>query len=419
MNTEPMQFPRRSFVAGAATLGALAVANPLAAFAVPSVEEAKREVDAAVAAVQSAEAASAEKQAEVSAAYAALENMQQSLDEASQRYTQCLMDEEAARARVEECQGRIEVKSAEMAELQQTLSNRARSIYRTGGNSFIDVLLGSSSFEEFSNNWSMLNSITNQDADYISATRAAREELQDARKELEVQEKIAQDNVTEAERIRAEAEATVAEMQAIYDSLSDEAAALLEQERAARDAEDSARTNLATAEAEEERRREEERLAAERAAAEAAAAAAAAAAQQQAAAAAAASGGAVAAADTVSTVAAAPAASASVAYEGGSDIVSRARACLGAPYVWGAVGPYGYDCSGLVSYCYLGRHERLGTTYTFMGYPQVSNPQPGDICTHSSHCGIYIGDGQMIHAATYGVGVIVGPVQAGMIIVRP
>ena len=61
----------------------------------------------------------------------------------------------------------------------------------------------------------------------------------------------------------------------------------------------------------------------------------------------------------------------------------------------------------------------MGTTYTFMTYPQVSDPQPGDICTHSTHCGIYIGNGQMIHASTYGVGVIIGPVQSGMIIVRP
>ena len=36
-----------------------------------------------------------------------------------------------------------------------------------------------------------------------------------------------------------------------------------------------------------------------------------------------------------------------------------------------------------------------------------------------SHIGIYIGNNQMIHAATYGVGVVIGPVQAGMKIVRP
>ena len=61
-----------------------------------------------------------------------------------------------------------------------------------------------------------------------------------------------------------------------------------------------------------------------------------------------------------------------------------------------------YDCSGLVSYCLLGRHSRLGTAASFMGYTRVSNPKPGDICCNDHHCGIYIGDGQMIHAPRTG-----------------
>ena len=44
--------------------------------------------------------------------------------------------------------------------------------------------------------------------------------------------------------------------------------------------------------------------------------------------------------------------------------------------------------------------------------------QPGDVAVNADHCGIYIGGGQMIHCATYGVGVIIGPVQSGMVFVR-
>ena len=102
----------------------------------------------------------------------------------------------------------------------------------------------------------------------------------------------------------------------------------------------------------------------------------------------------------------------------GNKTVDRARECLGLPYVWGATGPNSYDCSGLVGYALTGTHGRIGTTWTFMGWPRVSNPQPGDICTNEGHCGVYIGDGQMIHAADYGIGVIIGPVQSGMIYVR-
>ena len=102
----------------------------------------------------------------------------------------------------------------------------------------------------------------------------------------------------------------------------------------------------------------------------------------------------------------------------GGSVVSRAYSQLGAAYVWGACSPGAFDCSGFVSYCLTGSYTRLGTTYTFLGWTQVSDPQPGDVCVNANHCGIYIGGGQMIHAATEGVGVIVGSVQSGMIYVR-
>lgn len=105
-------------------------------------------------------------------------------------------------------------------------------------------------------------------------------------------------------------------------------------------------------------------------------------------------------------------------YVSDSVIVERAYSQLGKPYVWGAVGPNSYDCSGLVSYCISGQNTRLGTTYTFMGWARVSDPQPGDICVNNGHCGIYIGNGQMIHAPQSGDVVKIGPVQSGMIYVR-
>ena len=102
----------------------------------------------------------------------------------------------------------------------------------------------------------------------------------------------------------------------------------------------------------------------------------------------------------------------------GGTIVSRAYSQLGKPYVWGACGPNSFDCSGFVSYCLTGSYSRLGTTLTFMGWTRVSNPQPGDVVTTATHCGIYIGNGQMIHAPHTGDVVKVGPVQSGMIYVR-
>ncbi len=113
-----------------------------------------------------------------------------------------------------------------------------------------------------------------------------------------------------------------------------------------------------------------------------------------------------------------PSTSTSTSNASGSTIVSRAYSQLGKPYVWGACGPDSFDCSGFVSYCLTGSYTRIGTTTTFMGWTRVSNPQPGDVVTTANHCGIYIGNGQMIHAPHTGDVVKVGPVQSGMIYVR-
>lgn len=99
--------------------------------------------------------------------------------------------------------------------------------------------------------------------------------------------------------------------------------------------------------------------------------------------------------------------------EGGT-VVSRAYSKLGCAYSWGGIGPNSFDCSGFVSYCLTGRYCRLGTTGTFMGWTRVSDPQPGDVVVNSNHTGIYIGNGQMIHASDYNTGVIISSVAAGM-----
>ncbi len=103
----------------------------------------------------------------------------------------------------------------------------------------------------------------------------------------------------------------------------------------------------------------------------------------------------------------------------GNAVVDRAYSWVGiADYGWGACSPGLFDCSGFVSYCLTGSYSRLGTTYTFLAWPQVSDPQPGDVCVNADHCGIYIGGGQMIHAPCDGQKVQVGGVQGGMIYVR-
>jgi cell wall-associated NlpC family hydrolase len=114
-------------------------------------------------------------------------------------------------------------------------------------------------------------------------------------------------------------------------------------------------------------------------------------------------------ANTGTTTAAVTAAPAAAATQAAQTAVNTALAQQGDPYVWGGAGPNSFDCSGLTQYAYaaagikLPHSSRLQST---MGTPVAySNLQPGDLVffyTPVSHVGMYIGNGQMVHASTYG-----------------
>lgn len=99
-------------------------------------------------------------------------------------------------------------------------------------------------------------------------------------------------------------------------------------------------------------------------------------------------------------------------------VVRRAREELGKPYKWGGVGPDAYDAAGFVSYCLTGEHRRVGTVSTFLSWPRVSKPVPGDICVSENDCGIYIEPNLMIHIAGNGSVVSYGGIPHDMIFVR-
>lgn len=97
-------------------------------------------------------------------------------------------------------------------------------------------------------------------------------------------------------------------------------------------------------------------------------------------------------------------------------ILNEAYKHLGAKYVWGATGPETFDCSGFTSYVYkqAAGIDISRTTYTQIDVGQpVSEDQlkPGDLVfPHTGHVGIYVGNGQMIHAPQTGDVIKVSPV---------
>ena len=349
---------RRAFIGGAVMLGAASIVAPTTAFA----------------------ATAAEKQAEADAVRNQLVGLQADLEAAADSYKQALDAQEVAQAAMEAEQVKIDEANGKIADLQDKLGTRARSMYRSGSSSFLDFVMGATSFEEFTQNWDLLNKMNENDGQMVDETKVLREELQASKDEYVRQEKIAADKAAEAKVIQAEAEAKVAQATELVNSLDAEAQALLAEEQAAA-----------------------ARAAAEQAAAEEAA--------RQ--------------AQNNNNGYNAPSSNSNNTYVppvynnggggggGGSvgnygSVVDYAMSRIGCPYVWAAEGPDAFDCSGLVRWAYL----QVGISlphYTESLYAcaknrvPISEARPGDVLYRPGHVGIAVsyGGSHYVHAPTF------------------
>lgn len=379
MSQSIIDLSRRAFIGGAAALGATSLIIPEFAFAETA----------------------AEKQAEADAVRNQLVGLQADLETAGENYYAALDEQESAQRSMEEQQVKIDETTEEIEGLQDRLSTRARSMYRSGSTTFIDFLLGASSFAEFTQNWELLNQINANDADLVDQTKAAREQLQAAKDEFARQEQIAAQKAAECKQIHDEVQVKVQNATDLMNSLDEEARALLEQEQAA------------------------------------AAAAAADQAQAEAEAAAAAAGG-----NGGSNQGGGSndggnqgggndggyqggggnggggngGGGSTIVYPGGggsagdnSAAYSYACSRIGCPYVWGAEGPDSFDCSGLVTWAYrqLGielPHQSEAQMARATRVVSVSEARPGDVLWRYGHVGIAGGYGgtPYVHAPTFG-----------------
>jgi cell wall-associated NlpC family hydrolase len=106
--------------------------------------------------------------------------------------------------------------------------------------------------------------------------------------------------------------------------------------------------------------------------------------------------------------------------EAAQKAIDIAMAQRGKPYVWAASGPGSFDCSGLTAYAFRAAGVSLphsSRMQSQMGQPVSRDQlQPGDLVffySPVSHVGIYIGNGQMVHAPTSGDVVKVAPLMGG------
>lgn len=341
---------------------------------------------------------SAEIQARVNEAYAKLQEYTMELELANGELQTVTAELEETRSQIAQTEEEIERteeeisrKEREIAQGQQAISDRLSDSYKHGGTSLLDVVLGSSDFDELFSNLFYANRIADYDAELVEQVKEDREELRQQQDALQRQ----QEQLAEQESAQSE---LVAEQQARVDDVNERVAA---QESYYEELDQDLKDKLAEEEAiriaEEEARRQQELQQ-----------------QQQGG-----SAGGSASGNTNTDSGNAP-----------SSVVDIALSQVGKPYVWAAGGPGSFDCSGLTSYAYA----QVGVSIPHQSQQQynlvarkghlvydIGSLKPGDLVFWGKggsasaiyHVGIYIGGGRYVHASSPGVGVITSTLSTG------
>ena len=303
---------------------------------------------------------------DVAAAKAQLDAANAAVDEATEVYYEALDAHDAAVAARDAAKKELDETKAKLAEKQDHLATRAKSMYRTGSPTLMDVVFGSSSFEEFANTWNLLTNMNESDAELIEEIKELKAKCEAAYNEYCEQEKLAAQHLKESEEAKTQMEALAAEYEAVYESLSAELQAqIIAEQQAAAAAAAQAEAEAAQAYYEEYGYSEDG------------------------------DGGGGGDYGYISG--------------GGSGYLDYEWALtqVGKSYNWGSTGPNAYDCSGL-AYAAGAPYRSSSALYAnAKSRVPVSQAQAGDVLWVNGHVGISLGGNKYVHASDYGTGVIV------------
>jgi cell wall-associated NlpC family hydrolase len=320
------------------------------------------------------------------------------LEPAIERYNRSVAELAEVNTEITFNQKQIKVTEANLRISQAELDTKLEQSYRVGEPDLFASVLGQETLAQVLAVTDLFDRSQRQAADMVGGLRTTKTTLKRHKRDLEVAQDRAQALKAERAAEKRRIDAGIAQSQQLVAGLEDEIQQLI--------AEEAAR--------QEELRRQ----------------ALAALAAQEAATAAAGSAGDVAIGGSVADTAtgsaeSAPAEAAPAPVELpptdgsiGAQAVSIAMQYLGVPYVWGGASPGGFDCSGLTSYVYaqlgIGLSHYTGSQWNEGTRVPADQLLPGDLVFFHSdlhHMGMYIGNGQMIHAPQTGDVVKIAPLM--------
>ena len=292
----------------------------------------------------------AAKQAQLDELEAQLDELDRELSIAAEEYNKAVMELEATTARLETT--KADLANAELAfELQQdTLTDRAREIYRSGELSSLDILLASRSVSDFIARVRYLYLMGESDASIMAVLATQRDLIADAQEAAEEDELKARSLEFELQARQIEVMLRIQEREALLASAQVELLELLDDRAAERQSGEAELLREVLSGANR----------------------------------------------------------AGIVVEPGSP-VETALGYHGVPYLWGGESPRGFDCSGLVLYVMKQHGVSLphysGSQFQMGERVAPADLQPGDAVFFGSpihHVGMYVGAGYFIHAPRTG-----------------
>lgn len=338
---------------------------------------------------------------DLSQAASQLDSLGSELASMQDRLQEATTSLESTAVAISDKQSQIDETTAQLEDLKDQLGSDMKSSYKQGSQTIIDVVLGSTSVEDLVSRVYYLDRISKQQSETISEVAQTEERLQAEKADLETTQASQQAAVSSMQQSVDAYQAKVDEAQAYYDSLDAQVKAQLAEE-AARAAEaneasgvstavgaiqNSQTTQGSTTQGQQENTNSNNGGAGN-------------------------NGGNTDDTGKSDSNGGSGSGGSSVPQGGG---VSAAYAALGCPYVYGAAGPSSFDCSGLICYIYGWKYGHSasammnGVRNSGNWKTSVSELSVGDLVfpyADGGHVGVYVGNGEYIHAANPSRGVV-------------